>query len=115
MTPSTLLHPLKLDVVGFQEDEHDYHFRVELPEPKCCQSCGTLYNLVKFGKDDQAYRDVPIHDKRSTIWVVRRRYKCNSCNSTFRPDLKDMDDRRMMTKRLVKHIEKAALLVIVDL
>lgn len=110
MTPSTLLHPLKLDVVGFQEDEHDYHFRVELPEPKCCQSCGTLYSLVKFGKDDQAYRDVPIHDKRSTIWVVRRRYKCNACNSTFRPDLKDMDDRRMMTKRLVRHIEKAALL-----
>ena len=32
MTPSTLLHPLKLDVVGFQEDEHDYHFRVELPD-----------------------------------------------------------------------------------
>lgn len=29
MTTSTLLHPLKLDVVGFQEDEHDYHFRVE--------------------------------------------------------------------------------------
>lgn len=95
MTPSTLLHPLKLDVVGFQEDEHDYHFRVELPEPKCCQSCGTLYNLVKFGKDDQAYRDVPIHDKRSTIWVVLRRYKCNSCNSTFRHDLMDMDDRRI--------------------
>lgn len=67
MTPSTLLHPLKLDVVGFKEEDHDYHFRVELPEPKCCQSCGTLYNLVKFGKDDQAYRDVPIHDKRSTI------------------------------------------------
>ena len=93
MTPSTLLHPLKLDVVGFQEDEHDYHFRVELPEPKCCESCGTINGLVKFGKDDQAYRDVPIHDKRSTIWVIRRRYKCNSCASTFRPDLKDMDDR----------------------
>lgn len=41
---------MKLDVVGFQEDEHDYHFRVELPEPKCCQSCGTLYNLVKKPK-----------------------------------------------------------------
>lgn len=63
MTASTLLHPLKLDVVGFQEDEHDYHFRVELPEPKCCESCGTISSLVKFGKDDQAYRDVPIHDK----------------------------------------------------
>ena len=56
MTPSTLLHPLKLDVVGFQEEEHDYHFRVELPEPKCCESCGTIHNLVKFGKDDQADR-----------------------------------------------------------
>jgi len=110
MTPSTLLHPLKLDVVGFQEEEHDYHFRVELPEPNCCQSCGTLHSLVKFGKDDQAYRDVPIHDKRVTIWIIRRRYKCNSCSSTFRPELKDMDDRRMMTRRLVKHIEKAALL-----
>ena len=110
MLPGNLLHPLKLDVVGFKEEDHDYHFRVELPEPKCCQSCGTLYNLVKFGKDDQAYRDVPIHNKRVTIWMIRRRYKCNSCASTFRPDLKDMDDRRMMTKRLVRHIEKAALL-----
>lgn len=69
MLPSNLLHPLKLDVVGFKED-------------------------------DQAYRDVPIHNKRVTIWMVRRRYKCNDCGSTFRPELKDMDDRRMMTKRL---------------
>ncbi len=75
MTPSTLLHPLKLDVVGFQEDEHDYHSSVELPEPKCCESCGTISGLVKFCKDDQAYRDVPIHDKRSTIWVIREAAK----------------------------------------
>ncbi len=38
--PGNLLHPLKLDVVGFKEEDHDYHFRVELPEPSCCQSCG---------------------------------------------------------------------------
>lgn len=64
---------MKLDVVGFQEDEHDYHFRVELPEPKCCQSCGTLYNLVKLGKDDQAYRDVPIHDNAAQAIKERPR------------------------------------------
>ena len=65
MTPSTLLHPLKLDVVGFQEDEHDYHFRVELPEPKCCESCGTLSSLVKFGGDDQAsFSKTPIALRR---------------------------------------------------
>lgn len=50
MTPSTLLHPLKFDVVGFQEDEHDYHFRVELPEPKCCQSCARCQQSPHFVK-----------------------------------------------------------------
>ncbi len=45
MLAGNLLHPLKLDVVGFKEEDHDYHFRV-----------------VRFGKDDQAYRDVPIHN-----------------------------------------------------
>ena len=111
MLPGNLLHPLKLDVVGFKEEDHDYHFRVELPEPKCCQSCGAAEGrVVRFGKDDQAYRDVPIHNKRVTIWMIRRRYKCHDCGSTFRPELKDMDDRRMMTKRLVKHIEVGAVL-----
>lgn len=111
MLPGNLLHPLKLDVVGFKEEDHDYHFRVELPEPSCCQSCGAAEGrVVRFGKDDQAYRDVPIHNKRVTIWMIRRRYKCHDCGSTFRPELRDMDDRRMMTKRLVKHIEIAAVL-----
>jgi hypothetical protein len=111
MLPDNLLHPLKLDVVGFKEEDHDYHFRVELPEPSCCQSCGYADEKPgKYGKDDQAYRDVPIHGKRCTIWMIRRRYVCKACGSTFRPELKDMDDRRMMTKRLVKHIEVAAVL-----
>lgn len=110
-TPANLLYPLKLDVVGFKEDEYDYHFRVELAEPTCCQACGAAEGrVVRFGKDDQAYRDVPIHGKRSTIWMIRRRYKCHDCGSTFRPELKDMDDRRMMTKRLLKHIEVKACL-----
>ena len=33
---------LELAVVGFQEGKHDYHFRVELPEPKCLLSCGRI-------------------------------------------------------------------------
>lgn len=50
MTPSTLLHPLKLDVVGFQEDEHDYHFRVEPPEPKCCVHVVVLDTHAQISK-----------------------------------------------------------------
>ena len=30
MLPENLLHPLKLDVVGFKEEDHDYHFRARL-------------------------------------------------------------------------------------
>ena len=76
MLPGNLLHPLKLDVVGFKEEDHDYHFLVDLPEPTCCQSCGAVGGrIVKFGKDYQAYRDVPIHSKRVTIWMIRPKPK----------------------------------------
>ena len=52
MLPGNLLHPWRLDVVGFKEEDHDYHFRVELPEPTCCQSCGYADEKPgKYGKD----------------------------------------------------------------
>jgi len=106
-----LLHPLKLNVQSFKEEGHDYHFHVELPEPVVCQACGALEGkLVKFGKEDQSFRDVPIHGKRSTIWVIRRRYRCADCNSTFRQPVPHMDDKRSMTSRLVRHIERASML-----
>jgi transposase len=108
MDPTNLLHPLKLTVVSVKEEDHDYHFHVETPEPRCCEACGVIDNWVKFGKEDQSYRDVPIHHKRVTIWLIRRRYKCNACGGTFRPHLAEMDDRRMMTKRLSSYVEKAA-------
>lgn len=106
--PTNLLHPLKLTVLSVKEEDHDYHFHVEAPEPRCCEACGVIDNWVKSGKEDQSYRDVPIHHKRVTIWLIRRRYKCNACGGTFRPHLAEMDDRRMMTKRLSSYVEKAA-------
>lgn len=107
--PNSLIHPLKLNVLRLQEDEQDYHFHVDAPEPTACESCGTIGELVRFGKKDQGYRDLPIHGKRVTIWLQRRRYRCNACMGTFRPAIEDMDDRRMMTRRLVAYIETAVL------
>lgn len=40
--------------------------------------------FVRFGKRDVPYRDLPIHGKRVTLWVVRRRYTCRACKTTFR-------------------------------
>lgn len=107
--PSNLLYPLTFEVTDFQQDEYDYQFHVEAPEPETCEACGTVGQLVRFGKKDQAYRDVPIHGRRVTLWVQRRRYRCNSCMSTFRPTMDEMDDTRFMTKRLVAYVEKAVL------
>lgn len=107
--PASLLYPLTLSVTAFKEEEYDYHFHVEAPEPNTCPGCGVVDDLVKYGKSDQAYRDVPIHGKRVTLWLQRRRYRCNSRMSVFRPALDDMDDSRAMTKRLMTYIEKAVL------
>lgn len=109
-TPAGILHPLNFTILSFTEEEHDYHFHVEAQDPKVCPSCGSLDELVKFGKKDVGYRDVPIHGKRVTLWLQRRRYRCNACLGTFRPLLADLDDKRQMTKRLVSYVEKAVLM-----
>lgn len=106
--PASLIHPLQLTVLSLQEDADNYQFHVDAPEPTTCPTCG-IGPIVKFGKQDQAYRDLPIHGKRVTLWLQRRRYRCNGCMTTFRPELADMNDTRKMTKRLVAYVEKAVL------
>lgn len=62
--------------------------------------------FVRFGKRDVPYRDLPIHGKRITLWVVRRRYTCRACKTTFRPQLPEMVDGFRMTLRLHEYVEK---------
>ena len=62
--------------------------------------------FVRFGKRDVPYRDLPIHGKRVTLWVVRRRYTCRACKTTFRPQLPEMVDGFRMTLRLHEYVEK---------
>ncbi|SEI13704.1 zinc-finger of transposase IS204/IS1001/IS1096/IS1165, partial [Rheinheimera pacifica] len=57
-------------------------------------------------KRDVPYRDLPIHGKRVTLWVVRRRYTCRACKTTFRPQLPEMVDGFRMTLRLHEYVEK---------
>ncbi|GHK35849.1 hypothetical protein ECZU06_29740 [Escherichia coli] len=64
--------------------------------------------FVRFGKRDVPYRDLPIHGKRVTLWVVRRRYTCRACKTTFRPQLPEMVDGFRMTLRLHEYVEKEA-------
>ncbi|MAP25471.1 MAG: ISL3 family transposase, partial [Methylophaga sp.] len=106
--PVNVLQLNKYDVWNIKESEHDYHFQVEAKTPIACEECGVEGEFVRFGKRDVAYRDLHIHGKRVTLWVVRRRYTCRACGKTFRPALPDMADDHRMTRRLYSYVEKKA-------
>ena len=80
----------------------------EAPTPVACEGCCVQGEFVRFGKRDVPYRDLPIHGKRVTLWVVRRRYTCRACKTTFRPQLPEMVDGFRMTLRLHEYVEKEA-------
>lgn len=107
--PTSLLHPLRAQVLSFEEDEHDYHFQVEYPDPPACHTCGTVGQLVRFGKKQVKYRDVPMHGKRVSLWAVQRRFQCKSCESTFTPRFHEMAEDHRMTRRCYDFIVKRSL------
>ena len=92
MTPASFLHPLPYAYLNSHEEEFDHHFQIEAADPKTCPNCG-IGPVVRFGKTDASFRDLPFQGKRTTLWVQRRRYRCNGCQTTFRPDLAGMEDK----------------------
>ncbi len=100
------IHMPEYEVLGCKTTDDEMHFQVEAPKPITCESCGVTGGFVRFGKRDVPYRDLPIHGKRVTLWVVRRRYTCRACKTTFRPQLLEMVDGFRMTLRLHKYVEK---------
>ncbi|MGV2932760.1 transposase family protein [Vreelandella venusta] len=80
-------------LVDSEEQNEDIHFRLEAPTPVACERGGVQGEFVRFGKRDVPYRDLPIHGKRVTLWVVRRRYICRACKTTFRPQLPEIVGR----------------------
>lgn len=105
-----ILNLPNIEVTEIKENEHDYAIIAVRPTPPfLCPQCG-FTNLKKFGKKEKLYMDLPIHAKRTGIFMQQQRYQCKSCQSTFREQYEDvMDDNRFMTKRLVSYIEKQSL------
>jgi len=93
------------------ESEHDLLIPAEYRvEPPCCIRCGNAEpRLKKHGVQEQLFMDTPLHGKRVGIRVKRQRFKCFDCGGTFQQQLPDMDEKRTMTGRLVKHVEKLSL------
>lgn len=104
--PDNILHLPQYQVLGCKSTDDEMHFQVDVPDPIACVECGVQGEFVRFGKRDVPYRDLPIHGKRVTLWVVRRRYTCRACKTTFRPQLPEMVDGFRMTLRLHEYVEK---------
>ncbi len=103
-----------LNLKGFHvisQQEHESHLAItveNLFKPQSCPHCG-FTQLYSHDKTEQVFFDTPMQDKPVVLKTQRVRYKCRSCGKTFREPLADIDDKRLMTTRLKKYIQKRSM------
>lgn len=113
--PANILNLPAYAVTALQENEHDYHVSAETKAPpRTCPHCGSDA-LHAFGRREQMVKDLPMHGKRVGLYIDTRRYKCLRCSEaqgktvTFYEALPDIDEKRLMTKRLTAWMGKQAI------
>jgi transposase len=107
--PINILNLSDYEITNFRETEHDYHIYARTKGPSStCNHCGST-NTVGHGSDDVIVKDLPIHGKRVGVYIDAHRYKCRSCGKTFTEPLPNVNSKRLMTNRLVKHVGTQSL------
>jgi transposase len=96
-------------VLSSDKSEHDYRLTVQYDiHELMCPNCLSM-KISRFGKLSQLFMDLPAHAKRVGLNVQRQRYRCDKCSKTFMQELPDMDEKRAVTKRLLKYIQQESL------
>jgi transposase len=107
--PTNILNLPAYTVTAFQKNDHDYHIdAVTKQEPVVCPHC-RHDSLEGFGRREQMVKDLPMHGKRVGIYIDTRRYRCKSCGKTFYETLPEINEKRLMTSRLVAWIGQQAV------
>jgi transposase len=107
--PANILNLQSYTVTALQENDHDYHVDAEVATSQAaCPHCQSS-NLVGFGRREQRVKDLPMHGKRVGLYVDTKRFKCRSCAKTFYEKLPAVDEKRLMTSRLVEWVGKQAI------
>jgi len=107
--PANILNLAAYSVIDIAEDEDDYHIDAEAKKPPaCCPHCQSD-NLIGFGRREQMIRDMPMHGRRVGLYIDTRRYRCRACDKTFYEPLPEINEKRLMTQRLVDWIGKRAV------
>ncbi|MDX8364544.1 transposase family protein [Cytobacillus sp. IB215665] len=97
-------------IEGVHENEHRIIIQVaKKNHPSHCPYCLLMANLYKYGTRKQMIVDIPIRSKQVILEINRKRYKCKECFTSFWEPLESVDQRRLMTTRLVKFIERETM------
>lgn len=103
-----ILHLSHIQALAVQDNGDHYLIQaVGTVVPTACPACAS--DLYRHGSQPQAYMDTPIHGKRAVIVINRKRFRCKSCGKTLFELLPEMDDKRLATSRLVRHVETHCL------
>ncbi|MBA4070405.1 MAG: hypothetical protein C0497_01000 [Gemmatimonas sp.] len=98
------------EVLATHEQVHGHRVDARFADtPAACLKCGADGALYRHGVIRQAVNDTTHAGKPVVIDWQRQRYKCRSCGGTFLQPAPDIDDRHLMTRRLVEHIEQSVL------
>lgn len=92
--------------------DHNTAYEVEArygPEPESCPKCGVVGEFVRHGTLTQRVNDTAHSGQPVVIAWERQRYRCRACGGTFLQPSEDVDESRLMTKRLVRYIEREVL------
>ncbi|MBW4048486.1 MAG: ISL3 family transposase [Proteobacteria bacterium] len=109
LAPANILHLPAYKVLRVEETDHDYHIRTELARsPTHCTACEHA-RLLRYGRNEQLIRDLPMHGKRVGIYVDTQRWRCQACGKTFMESLPAVNAKREMTERLVGWIGQQSL------
>ncbi len=76
--------------------------------PSACTLCGST-NFVGHGPYKQDVMDLPHQGRYACIHLLRKRYRCKDCESTFSHPLDWIDDDHRATRRFVDRIAALAL------
>lgn len=76
--------------------------------PTMCPVCKSE-NIHNHGSSEQKFMDTPMRGMPTVLIVKRKRFRCTDCGKTLSEPLPDIDERRSMTSRLVRFIEKESL------
>lgn len=107
--PANILNLAVYTVTSIEENDHDYHIRAEAVKPPgACPHCRSG-NIVGFGRREQMVRDLPMHGRRVGLYIDTRRYQCRTCTKTFYEALPEVDEKRLMTRRLTAWMGKQAI------